>query len=81
MFFFDFEEYQERAVHYSFDHPYSLLDDVTDVREVEMTRKTSIDWETAEVQNGRVERTVWETLLEMKRFDYRVGEVNHGAIT
>ena len=31
--------------------------------------------------NGGVERSAWETLLEMERFDYRAGEVDQGAIT
>ena len=32
-------------------------------------------------RNGGAEPSVWETLLEMERFDCRVGEKDQGAIT
>ena len=40
----------------------------------------SVGWDAIDGRNGAV-RTVWETLLEMKRFDYRAGEMEQEAIT
>ena len=44
-----------------------------------MAREAS-GWLGRHGRNGRAERTVWETLLEMDKSD-RAGETNHGAIT
>ena len=32
-------------------------------------------------RNGGAERTAWETLPEVERFDYKAGEMDQGAIT
>ena len=42
--------------------------------------KHSVGWDATDGRNGAV-RTVWETLLEMERFDYRAGEMEQEAIT
>ena len=33
-----------------------------------------VRWDATDGRNGGAERTVWETLLEMERFDFRAGE-------
>ena len=40
----------------------------------------SVWWDAIDGRNGAV-RTVWETLLEMERFDHRAGEMEQEAIT
>ena len=41
--------------------------------------KYRFEWDTTDGRNGGAERTVWETLLEMKRFTYHAGERDQGA--
>ena len=41
--------------------------------------KYRFEWDTTDGRNGGVERTVWETLLEMERFTYHAGERDQGA--
>ena len=41
--------------------------------------KCRFEWDTTDGRNGGVERTVWETLLEMERFTYHAGERDQGA--
>ena len=43
--------------------------------------RKSVGWDAADWRNGGVERTVWDTLLEMEQFDCRAAEMDHGAIT
>ena len=40
-----------------------------------------VGWDATDGRNGGVERTVWEALLEMNRFDYRAAEKDQGTIT
>ena len=44
-------------------------------------QKSRIEWDATDGRNGGAERIVWETFLEMDRFDYHAGEVDQGAIT
>ena len=37
-----------------------------------------IGWDATDGRNGGAGRTVWETLLEMERFDCRPGEMDQG---
>ena len=40
-----------------------------------------VGWDAADGRNGGAERTAWETLLEVERFDYRTRAMGQGAIT
>ena len=40
-----------------------------------------IGWDVTDRRNGGAERTGWETLLEVERFDFKAAEMNQGAIT
>ena len=40
-----------------------------------------VGFDATDGRNGGAVRTVWETLLEMERFDCRAGEMDQGAIT
>ena len=50
-------------------------------RGVRWQERHRVGWENTDGRNGGAERTVWETLLEMERFDNRAGEKDQGAIT
>ena len=45
-----------------------------------MTTKYRIEWNATNVRDRGTERTVWETLLVMKRFNYHAGERDQGAV-
>ena len=49
--------------------------------EVTRQQRQRVGWDATKGRNGGAERTVWETLLEMERFDHRAGEKDPGAIT
>ena len=53
------------------------------MRAPEVTRqhRQRVGWDATEGRNGGAERTVWETLLDMERFEYRASEKDPGAIT
>ena len=46
----------------------------------EMTTKYRIEWNATNVRDRGTERTVWETLLVMERFNYHAGERDQGAV-
>ena len=39
------------------------------------------EWDATDGRAGGAERTVWETLFEMERFDDRAGDKSEGSIT
>ena len=43
-------------------------------------QKYRVEWDATDERNGGADRTVWETLLEMERFNYDTGERDQGAI-
>ena len=43
-------------------------------------QKYRIEWDATNGRNGGAARTVWETLLEMERFNCHAGERDQGAI-
>ena len=61
--------------------PKNLVGMVAGARIDEMAAKASCCWDATAGRNGGAERIVWETWLEMERFDNRAGEQDQGAIT
>ena len=54
------------------------------LRALEVSRwleRHRVGWDATDGRNGGRERTVWETLLEMERFDFRAGVKYPGGIT
>ena len=43
-------------------------------------QKCRVEWDTTDGRNGGAERTLWETLLDLDRFNYHAGERNQGAV-
>ena len=39
-----------------------------------------VGWDTTGGRDGGAQRTVWKTLLEMERLDYRVGDMDHTVV-
>ena len=46
---------------------------------VKWQQRHHVRWDAADNRNGGAERTVWETLLEMERFEQHAGEKGQGA--
>ena len=46
---------------------------------VKWQQRHHVRWDAADNRNGGAERTVWETLLEMERFEQHTGEKGQGA--
>ena len=70
------------------ERPLALLPTVSrwweGVWELEVKRwqaRHRVGWNATDGRNGGAERTVWETLPEMERFEYCAGEKDQGAIT
>ena len=42
-------------------------------------QKYRVDWDAADGRNGGAQRTVWEVLMEMERYRFRVGKKDRGA--
>ena len=80
-FFLDSEERQKRTPHCAFCQ---LIRTWEWLRAAEVSRgqdRHRVGPDAADGRNGGVERIVWETLLEMERFDYRAVELDQRAIT
>ena len=77
----DSEERHERGFYCASAYHDSL---VAGLRAPVVTRwqqRHRVGWDARDGWNPGAERTVWETLLEMERFDYRSGEKQPGTIT
>ena len=79
--FFDSEERHEQTLHCAVAHSFRWREWL---RAPEISRWQEVhrvEWDATGVRNGWPGRIVWETLLEMDRFDCRAGEMDQGAVT
>ena len=78
----DYKERYERTTHCTFTYHDSLMGSAASTRGVERWQQTHrVGCGATNGRHGGAERIVWETLLEMERFNYRAGEEDTGAIT
>ena len=81
LYFLDSEERHEPASHGAHAYEDSLVGSPASATGCEMATHThGVEWDATDGRNGGAERAMWETSLEMGRFNDYAGERDQGAI-